>query len=493
MTLRTRLALVFIAATLVPLGPTIWLTTNLFDRSLAPVDQLASVSRALEKTGRQYFQQASAQLKEDAQAGRELPLVFPGIAEAQPTTVEPAVLDAVREFRDSGEKELVTITGDGDSRIRYLVRGAPGDPVAVRVWERPLGIRMADLQREYSGARETVSRDLRHGYFVVWGLLVTVIWLVALGLVWIVSTRFSRPIVNLTEALRALAGGDFRIRVPNDRTDEIGLATQAFNLTATQLEQSRDRLVYLTQLASWQILARKMAHEVKNSLTPIRLTVEEMVARENDAAGTGRQAFLEQAASIVVDEIESLERRIRAFSEFSSEPPVCPETLDLATIVEERIAFLKTAHPEVGYVVEADADAPSAMADQDLVKGILVNLLENAAEAAGEGGRILARVIRMDDRVAIEVHDSGPGLSELARKSLFQPTISFKKRGMGLGLSIARKSALLSGGDILLISGELGGAGFRVILPAGPGPVAIDHPETGSAGAKHAIAANPGR
>ena len=64
---------------------------------------------------------------------------------------------------------------------------------------------------------------------------------------------------------------------------------------------------------------------------------------------------------------------------------------------------------------------------------------------------------------------------------------------MGLGLSIARKSALLSGGDILLISGELGGAGFRVILPAGPGPVAIDHPETGSAGAKHAIAANPGR
>jgi C4-dicarboxylate-specific signal transduction histidine kinase len=67
--------------------------------------------------------------------------------------------------------------------------------------------------------------------------------------------------------------------------------------------------------------------------------------------------------------------------------------------------------------------------------------------------------------VAIEVHDSGPGLSEQARASLFQPTISFKKRGMGLGLSIARKSALLSGGDIILVKGELGGAGFRVLLP----------------------------
>ena len=98
-------------------------------------------------------------------------------------------------------------------------------------------------------------------------------------------------------------------------------------------------------------------------------------------------------------------------------------------------------------------------------KGILTNLLENAAEAAGEGGRILSLTAAVNGRVAIEVHDSGPGLSEQARASLFQPTISFKKRGMGLGLSIARKSALLSGGDIVVVKGELGGAGFRVLLP----------------------------
>ncbi len=111
-------------------------------------------------------------------------------------------------------------------------------------------------------------------------------------------------------------------------------------------------------------------------------------------------------------------------------------------------------------------NTPSALADEDLVKSILVNLLENAAEAAGSGGRILAFTKVVEGRVAIEVHDSGPGLSEQARRSLFQPTISFKKRGMGMGLSIARKSALLSGGDILLIHGELGGAAFRVLLPS---------------------------
>jgi nitrogen fixation/metabolism regulation signal transduction histidine kinase len=446
--LRTRLALVFIAATIVPLAATVWVTTALLDRSLrlSPIGQLSDLSLSLEKTGHEYYTQAREQLKADALAGRATP--------AQPA-------DAIADFAASDDTERFVRFGPGESQLLYLLK----TPEGVKAWQRPLSIRMQDLAQEYSDARLTVNSlaRLRRGFFLTWGLLAAAISLIALTLVWLVATRFSRPLVKLTEALKNLAAGDFRIRVPNDRTDEIGLATEAFNRTAAQLEQSRDRLVSLTQLASWQALARKTAHEVKNSLTPIRLTVEEMVAR--GTAGIENRQFLEQAAAIVVDEIESLERRIRAFSEFSTEPPVCPEPLDIYEIIDERIAFLKSAHPEIRYAVEAAANTPSAMADQDLVKGILLNLLENAAEAAGEGGQVLARVTATEDRVAIEVHDSGPGLSELARTSLFQPTISFKKRGMGLGLSIARKSALLSGGDILLIAGELGGAGFRVLLP----------------------------
>lgn len=445
MSLRTRLALVFIAATLIPLSATVWLTTLLLNQSLrlSPAEQLTQLSAALEKTGREYYQQACDRLKADAAAGRVAPVSVPGAA----------------DLISSDDADGCSLQ-DGGSKLLYLVRAPDG----VTAWQRQLDVRMADLSRQIGAAKESAKAlaIIRRGSFPAWILLAAGIWLVALVLVWIVATRFSRPIVNLTDALKSLAGGNFRIRVPNERTDEIGLATQAFNRTAAQLEQSRDRLVSLTQLASWQVLARKTAHEVKNSLTPIRLTVEEMVARAHNPD----RAFLEQAAGIVVDEIESLERRIRAFSEFSSEPPICPEEIDVHAIVEERIAFLKTAHPEIRYAVEAAANTPSALADQDLVKGILVNLLENAAEAAGEGGHVLARVHPMEGRIAIEVHDSGPGLSELARKSLFQPTISFKKRGMGLGLSIARKSALLTGGEILLIAGELGGAGFRVLLPA---------------------------
>ena len=273
--------------------------------------------------------------------------------------------------------------------------------------------------------------------------------------------RLSRPIQQLTAGLQELAAGDLNARIEAQRDDEIGRAVQAFNHMADKLQESTERLVYLRQLASWQTLARKMAHEVKNSLTPIRLTVEEMMARYDEAD----RGFMEQATQIVVDEIETLERRIRAFSQFATEPPVRPGEVDVNSLLQERIAFLKTAHPEVAYDCRLADAAPRVVADQDLIKGILTNLLENAAEAAGEGGRILGVTAAEHGRVAIEVHDSGPGLSEQARASLFQPTISFKKRGMGLGLSIARKSALLSGGDIVLVKGELGGAGFRVLLP----------------------------
>jgi nitrogen fixation/metabolism regulation signal transduction histidine kinase len=242
----------------------------------------------------------------------------------------------------------------------------------------------------------------------------------------------------------------------------VALAIEAFNHMADQLEDNRARLVHLTRLASWQSLARKTAHELKNSLTPIRLTVEEMLARHP----ASERAFMEQAVQIVVSEIESLERRVRAFSEFASEPTVRPETLDVNALVTERVALLRPVHPGVRYQLELDRGHPSARAAADMVNGILTNLLQNAAEAAGPEGAVTVVTRGEGERVLIDVHDSGPGLSDAVSATLFEPTITFKKHGMGLGLSIAKKNALLSGGDVTVIPGELGGAGFRVSLPS---------------------------
>jgi signal transduction histidine kinase len=132
------------------------------------------------------------------------------------------------------------------------------------------------------------------------------------------------------------------------------------------------------------------------------------------------------------------------------------------------VALLCAAHPGVAYQVRAagDAQAAWAWADADQVKGILTNLLENAAEAAGDGGSVLVITARAGTDAVVEVHDSGPGVSADARSRLFEPSISFKRHGMGLGLAISRKNALLAGGDLSLVEGQLGGAAFRLVLPS---------------------------
>jgi nitrogen fixation/metabolism regulation signal transduction histidine kinase len=453
--LRNRLILIFLAATLLPLAATMWYTTSLLEPTsfLRAADEVNILSQSLRRTGRDLYQRDCAALKSNARKGEVEPQKFAGADYA-------AWPEAVRAFAESKEDERFVNAGQQDNRLDYLVRHGED------VWSYSASLAdIAGLSRQIAEARELVDvareRDLRRGIKLTYILAAASFWLLSLGLLVYMAHRISRPIQHLTKGLTELSAGDLGARVKERRDDEIGRAIKAFNDMAEKLQESTERLVYLRQLASWQTLARKMAHEVKNSLTPIRLTVEEMMARYEDSD----RGFMEQATQIVVDEIETLERRIRAFSQFAAEPPVQPGELDVNSLLQERVSFLKTAHPEVAYECRLSDGVSHVVADQDLIKGILTNLLENAAEAAGEGGRILGVTSEEHGRVAIEVHDSGPGLSEQARSSLFQPTISFKKRGMGLGLSIARKSALLSGGDILLVKGELGGAGFRVLLP----------------------------
>ncbi|HLK19806.1 MAG TPA: HAMP domain-containing protein [Bryobacteraceae bacterium] len=450
--LRNRLIVVFALATLAPLLVTALISVSLLEPSfsLASNVELDRISKALEKTGRELYQRTRESLKQDAESGRITPQRFPLAGKNQ-------WAPAIQEFFASGAPEQFVLAGDRGDRMDYLVRR--GDDVLI--YSTSLhGVKMNQLSDQYARARALVTagaaRDLRRGFLV----LAATVWVLAFGALIYIAHRISRPIRRLTTGLSEVAAGRLDYRVAEARDDEIGAAIQAFNRMAEELKESQERLVYLTRLESWQALARKMAHEVKNSLTPIRLTMEEIAVRQNGAGGE----FYEQAAQIVVDEIVGLERRVRAFSEFASEPPISPRPIDINVLLEERIAFLRAAHPEVVYSTRLAPEGPKVYADEDLVKGVLTNLLENAAQAVEPGGVVLGVTAASSGQIAIEVHDSGPGVSPATK--LFEPTISFKRGGMGLGLSIARKSALLSGGDILLVEGELGGAAFRVLLPA---------------------------
>lgn len=446
--LRTRLIAVFLLATLAPLALTIWLVRSLIDRSfdLASTRELDEVSRSLEVTGRELYRRARISLKAKSTPDRLHHEPFP---------------EDLKAFAASQEPDRFELIGPDGDRLRYLVRQGDGDIAVFEESLSPVGLK--GIARQISEARALVEknreRDWRGGFFTTFLVLASATWLIALGLLIYLTGRVTNPIQQLATALRRFGHGEANVRVPVRRRDEIGQAIDGFNDMATQLEQNRDRLLFVARLESWQMLARKMAHEVKNSLTPIRLTVEEMVARH----GSSDPIFLKQAAQIVTDEVTGLERRVRAFSELAAEPPVHPRPLDLNLLLTERMAFLRNGHPQVTYQSRLDTGHPQAWADEDLVRGILTNLIENAAQAAPV---VLGLSQRLPDgRVAIEVHDAGPGLSPAAREHLFEPTISFKKSGMGLGLSIARKSALLNLGDIELIPSELGGAAFRVTLP----------------------------
>jgi nitrogen fixation/metabolism regulation signal transduction histidine kinase len=365
-------------------------------------------------------------------------------------------------FAASGEDEWFETAGEGGAVLRSWVRGKDGE---IRLFERKLGVGMQRLTDQYTRARGLVERagqyDLRRGLTLTLLTTAGVVYLVALAVLILMAVRVSRPMRDLTRGLQTLASGDLSVRLAGGGPDEAGQAIAAFNETAAQLAESREELVQLTRVASWQTLARKMAHEVKNSLTPIRLTMEEIGARN----GSVDAGFLRQASQIVADEVTTLEKRVRAFSEFAAEPPAHLRAMDLNALVEERVAFLRPLHPGVCYDLEL-AEGAAATGDPDLLRGVLTNLLENAAQAVGSDGRIVTRTFVEGGRTGVAVADSGPGLSELARSTLFEPSITFKKNGMGLGLSIARRSVLLCGGEIEHRESELGGASFVVTLPA---------------------------
>ena len=314
----------------------------------------------------------------------------------------------------------------------------------VWMYSRPMGVATERLTREYTDARQVIAtseqRNLRRGLSGALLVIVAALWLAALGALVYLAARISRPVRQLTQGLGRVAAGDLDARVAPGGSDEIGAAVRAFNHMADQLQQARERLIHVTRLASWQALARKMAHEVKNSLTPIRLTMEEIIIRRGEpgprVSGAGRADRRGRSADAGTPRPRVLAICRRASGDARGDRR---ERHGRGAHLVPQIGPSRSGLQRCGW----RPSVPPRMADPDLIKGVLTNLLENAAEAAGREARCWRAPSIAGSKLNIEVHDSGPGLSQQARSSLFEPTISFKKGGMGLGLSIARRSALL--------------------------------------------------
>src|SRR5260370_5358656 len=342
--LRNRLILVFVAATLAPVLVTAWISVTLLDQSLSLASrELDQVSKSLEKTGRELYQRAGEKLKQDAALGRIKPERYPAAARD--------------EFFSNGETETLALGGNNGDRLDYLVQH--GDEVWV--YSTSLhGVAMQQLFDEYAHARTLVGRggtgDLGGGLIYTVLLLAAAMWVVAFLALIYFAHRISHPIQRLTTGLSEVAAGHLDYRVPVTRDDEIGAAIRRFNSMADELKQSQERLIYVTRLESWQALARKMAHEVKNSLTPIRLTMEEIASRQSGPGGE----FYQQASQIVVDEVLSLERRVAARFGLRPYPPISPSKNETPTLLAGTRGPPPGAPPEVGYPTAPAAARPTA-------------------------------------------------------------------------------------------------------------------------------------
>src|ERR1051326_1986432 len=301
MTVRTRLIVGFAVATLAPLSIMVAISISLLKHSLslASTHDLDDLSRSLEKTGRELYRRPSDSLKQDVAAQRISPARFSSADRAK----WPA---DVQEFADSGEPERVMLA---DERMEYLARRG-GE---VLLYSKPLHgveLELGSMADQWARARAAVERangrNLRRADVYLLVVLAAALWILAFIGVGLWTRRLSRPIRQLTRGLSEVAAGRLDQRVEVARYDEIGIAIDTFNRMTAELGHSREGLVYMTRLESWQALARKMAHEVKNSLTPIRLTMEEVAARDSGSDSE----FLKQASQIVVDEVTALERRV---------------------------------------------------------------------------------------------------------------------------------------------------------------------------------------
>jgi nitrogen fixation/metabolism regulation signal transduction histidine kinase len=331
---------------------------------------------------------------------------------------------------------------------RYPLEDFSGNKVA----DLLMGVSTHDLDIIFENMRTL------YGGFALGGLILAIV----LG--FISSRGFRRPIENLTEAAARLADGDFTARVNYGGRGELASLVDTFNEMAADLEDYRRKLVESERLAAFTTMARKVAHEIKNPLTPIKIAIQDL-RRAYEASDPNFAEAFEQSTRTVLSEVESLSRIVDEFSEFAKFPAPRLVRENLNDIVRST-ALLFSKETQVGALrMELTSRATAISADKDQIKRVIVNLVKNGLEAIPPSGRVTIRTALLDNRVILTVTDTGPGLSAAAKQNLFTPYFTTKQGGSGLGLVIVKKIISEHDGRIKIDDSIEGGTAAIMELP----------------------------
>ncbi|MFO0722281.1 MAG: ATP-binding protein [Myxococcota bacterium] len=326
----------------------------------------------------------------------------------------------------------------------------------------------ADIAYLYDAALKA-SQTIQREQTTEYALRVSFVLLLALFAGYALARRVTKRVARLAQATERVAKGDLEFVIEPAGRDEITELTEAFNTMITEVKGARERIVFLEKVSGWQEFARRLAHEIKNPLTPIQLAIQELRRRTPEDRPEFKK-FVDDAADMVEEEIASLTRLVDEFSQFARLPEVVPEEVELKAYLEEFLAAYNRFEPEATVDLKMPAEPVQASIDRVLMRRVLANLATNAIQAAGAGKAQLTIALSSTEQAAeLRIEDNGPGVPDDMAGKIFEPYFTTKAEGTGLGLAIVKKIVLQHGGTIALGRSAAGGASFTIVLPRARG------------------------
>lgn len=352
------------------------------------------------------------------------------------------------------DRRPVLVAEDRIGGFAYVVAAAP---VPSRGPDAILTVPLAPRQRELTRELETLNRR------VLVGAVLVVLFAAVLGS-WLAG-RVADPVARLTRATRQIAAGRLDVRIAADTADELRTLINDFNGMAATLVAQRAELARANQLKAWNEMARQVAHEIKNPLTPVQLAAEHLQQVHTDRARP-LGAVVDQCVATILGQVRLLRQIASEFANFAGEPashptPVAPAAL-LSSIVDPYRLGLAG---RVTFNVDVPADIPAVWADRTLLSRALTNLVENAVQAMPSGGSLVVRGRAEGSVLTLTFADTGPGMDETALARAFEPYFSTKTGGSGLGLANAKRNIEREHGTIAIASTPGAGTTVTVTLP----------------------------
>lgn len=308
-----------------------------------------------------------------------------------------------------------------------------------------------------------------------------IMFLISIIISFLFARKISRPIIRLAQATQAVSSGDTNISLDFKEEGEMGILIDSFNQMVKDLRQKNEELLHIQRIAAWKEMAQRIAHEIKNPLTPIQLSAERIRKKiESNSNPEKLKEIVFESTETIIGQVKVLEHLVKEFSEFARMPAPTLVNQDIHPVIEESIGLFKE-NTDIQFELKFAKRLPEVYIDRRLFIGVLNNLIKNAIEAieSREINKEKPKMIRIETKlkkkvmnryVIVKVEDSGDGIPVEIRKKIFEPYFSTKeKHGSGLGLAVVQKTIIDHQGHITVAKSELGGSCFTIELPVSRG------------------------